>query len=210
VVKVLRSDNETEYTNKAFEEYFSTQGILHQTTCPYTPTQNGVAKRKNRHLLEMARCMMISMNVPKHLWGQVVLTAAQLINRMPSRILDWKSPCEMLKDDNGEIIPLKVFGCVCFVRDNRPTVGKLDPRAVKCVFLGYSATQKEYVCWSPGERQLLVSLDVTFHESKSYFHSRVDPPFGDSPDGGEIRREGEKCAGERSIQLEVVSTPVLS
>ena len=52
VMKVLRSDNETEYTNKAFGEYLSAQGIQHQTTCPYTPSQNGVAKRKNRHLLE--------------------------------------------------------------------------------------------------------------------------------------------------------------
>jgi hypothetical protein len=51
-------------------------------------------------------------------------------------------------------------------------------------------------------------MDVTFRESESYFPSRVDPPFGDSPDDGEIRREGEKCAGERSIQLEVVSAPV--
>jgi hypothetical protein len=86
---------------------------------------------------------MISMNVLKQLWGQTVLTVAQLINRMPSRVLEWKSPCEMLKGDNGGILPLKVFGCVCFVKDNRPSVGKLDPRAVKCVFVGYSATQKD-------------------------------------------------------------------
>jgi hypothetical protein len=86
--------------------------------------------------------MMISMNVPKYLWGQAVLTAAQLINRTPSRILDWKSPCEMLKGDNGGILPLRVFDCMCFLRDNRLTVGKLDFRAVKCVFLGYFAIQK--------------------------------------------------------------------
>lgn len=40
IVKVLRSDNRTEYTNKAFGEYLSVQGIQHQTTCPYTPAQN--------------------------------------------------------------------------------------------------------------------------------------------------------------------------
>jgi hypothetical protein len=89
--------------------------------------------------------MMISINIPKYLWGQAVFTIAQLINRMLSRILDWKSSCEMLNEDNEGIFPLKVFGCMSFVRDNRPTVGKLDPRVVKCVFLGYSATQKEYV-----------------------------------------------------------------
>ena len=209
VVKVLISDNGTEYTNRAFGEYLSAQGIQHQTTCPYTPAQNGVAERKNRHLLEVARCMMISMNVPNYLWGQAVLTAAQLINRMPSRILEWKSPCEMLKGDNGGVLPLKVFGCVCFVRDNRPTVEKLDPRAVKCVFVGYYATQKGYVCWSPRERRLFVSMDVTFRESEPYYPSGVASPFGDSPDSGGIGREGERTEEERPIQLEMISGPVV-
>jgi Integrase core domain/GAG-pre-integrase domain len=88
VVKVLRSDSGTMYTNRIFREYLSAQGIHHQTTCPYTPARNGVAEKKNRHLLEVARSMMISMNVPKQLWGQAVLTAAQLINMMPSRVLE--------------------------------------------------------------------------------------------------------------------------
>jgi Integrase core domain/GAG-pre-integrase domain len=60
VVKVLRSDNGTEYTNIAFREYLSSQEIQHQTTCPYTSKQNEVAERKNRHLFEVARSMMIS------------------------------------------------------------------------------------------------------------------------------------------------------
>jgi transposase InsO family protein len=62
---VLRYNNGTEYTNRIFREYLSAQGIHHYTTCPYTPAQNGVAERNNRHLLEVARSMMISMNVPK-------------------------------------------------------------------------------------------------------------------------------------------------
>jgi transposase InsO family protein len=75
VVKVLRSDTRTKYINKAFGEFLSSKGIQHQTTCPYTPEQNRVAERKNRHLLEVARSMMIAMNVLKYLWEQAVLTA---------------------------------------------------------------------------------------------------------------------------------------
>jgi transposase InsO family protein len=67
VVKALRSNNVTEYTNKAFREHLSAHGIHHQTMCPYTPAQNRVAERNNRHLLEVTRCMIISMNVPKYL-----------------------------------------------------------------------------------------------------------------------------------------------
>jgi hypothetical protein len=206
-VKVLRSDNGIEYTNMAFGEYLSSQRIQHQTTCPYTPEQNGVTERKNRHLLEVTRCMMMSMNVPKHLWGQVVLTATYLINRMPSRVLDWKSPIEMLKGKSQDVIPLKTFGCVCFVQDNRPNVGKLDPKAVKCVLAGYSATQKGYVCWSPIERRLFVSMDVTFRELEPYYSIQVASPFGDLLDTGGMRREGEDDSRSERRMMSVRDIP---
>jgi hypothetical protein len=63
------------------------------------------------------------------------MTATYLINRMPSRVIGMKSPCEMLLGENKFLVAPKVFGCTCFVRDHRPLVGKLDPRAVKCIFL---------------------------------------------------------------------------
>ena len=68
-IKILRSDNGTEYVNQEFEHFLSSNGIEHQTTCVNTPEQNGVAERKNRHLLEVARSLMFTMNVPKFLWG---------------------------------------------------------------------------------------------------------------------------------------------
>jgi hypothetical protein len=55
---------------------------------------------------------------------------------MPSRVLGMKTPYEMTFGENEFIVPLNVFGCMCFARDHRPSVGKLDPRAVKCIFLG--------------------------------------------------------------------------
>jgi hypothetical protein len=140
---------------------------------------------------------MMSMNVPKYLWSQAVLTATYLINRMPSRVLDWKSPIEMLKGKNQDVIPLKTFGCVCFVQDNRPNVGKLDPKVVKCVFVGYSATQKGYVCWSPIEKRLFVSMDVTFRELEPYYSTQVASSFGDSLDIGGMRREGRMILAVR-------------
>ncbi|CAL2230464.1 unnamed protein product [Prunus armeniaca] len=50
---VLRSDNGGEYVNKVLHSYFQEHGILHETTCPYTPQQNDVAERKNRQILEI-------------------------------------------------------------------------------------------------------------------------------------------------------------
>ena len=64
-IKILRTDNGTEYMNKNFDAYLESNGIIHQTSCPYTSAQNGVAERKNRHLLEVARSLMFTMNLPK-------------------------------------------------------------------------------------------------------------------------------------------------
>ena len=64
-VRILRSDNAKEYFSEPFNSYMSQNGILHQSSCVDTPPQNGVAERKNRHLLEVARALLFQMNVPK-------------------------------------------------------------------------------------------------------------------------------------------------
>ena len=71
-------------------------------------------------------------------------------------------------------MPLRVFGCVCFVKDHRPSVGKLDPQAVKCVFVGYLSTQRGYKCWDPIGKRLFVSMDVTFREFEPYYTKQYD------------------------------------
>lgn len=173
-IQAIRTDNGTEYVNKIFGTFMSEQGILHQTSCPNTPQQNGVAERKNRHILEVARALMFTMNVPKFLWSEAVLTATYLINRTPLRVTGMKSPCELILKDNTFVVPPKLFGCTCFVRDHRPSVSKLDPRALKCIFLGYSSGQRGYKCWSPSERRTFVSMDVTFRESKPFYGEKTD------------------------------------
>nr|AAP46207.1 putative retrotransposon protein [Oryza sativa Japonica Group] len=174
VTEFIRTDNGGEYMNSEFGHFLSLEGILHQTSCPDTPPQNGVAERKNRHLLEIARSLMYTMNVPKFLWSEAVMTAAYLINRTPSRILGMKTPYEMIFGKNEFVVPPRVFGCTCFVRDHRPSIGKLDPRAVKCIFIGYSSSQKGYKCWSPSERRTFVSMDVTFRESVPFYGEKTD------------------------------------
>ncbi|RVW54694.1 Retrovirus-related Pol polyprotein from transposon TNT 1-94 [Vitis vinifera] len=148
--------------------------LVHQSSCVNTPQQNGIAERKNRHLLDVARSLMFSTHVPKFFWGEAILIAAYLINRMPSRILDFQTPCQILLQSfpNTRLIstiPFKVFGCSAFVHVHQQHRDKLDPRALKCIFLGYSPTQKGYKCYSLVTKQFYHSMDVTFFEQQSYF-----------------------------------------
>jgi hypothetical protein len=212
-IQIIRTDNGKEYVNNDFGAYLSEHGIIHQTTCPNTPPQNGVAERKNRHLLEVARSMMFQMNVPKYLWSEAVLTAAYLINHMPSRILGMKSPAELLLGQQDFKVPPKVFGCVCFVRDHRPLVGKLDPQAVKCVFVGYSSTQKGYKCWDPVGKKLFISMDVTFWEFEPYYTKPgdLDPfleEFSSVTEGDSREGENEGAAAQKEVIVGSIPCPM--
>lgn len=81
-MKTLRSDNAKEYLAvvSGFQPFLDSHGIIHQTSCSYTPQQNGVAERKNRHLLNIPRCFLFHMHLPKIFWGHAILTACFLIN----------------------------------------------------------------------------------------------------------------------------------
>ncbi|KAI5338126.1 hypothetical protein L3X38_017397 [Prunus dulcis] len=130
--------------------------------------ENGVSERKNRHLLEVARSLLLDMSVPHHLWGHGVLTATYLINCTPSRVLDFKTPLDILCAHTSPVsvskLPPKVFGCVAYVHVYSHQRSKLDPCALRCVFIGYSTTQKGYKCYHPHTQNVNITLDVTFHE----------------------------------------------
>ena len=82
-IKVLRSDNGTEYIDGNFRAYLNDSGILFQTSCVGTPQQNGVAERKNRTLTEMVNAMLSNSGLGTGLWGEAILTAAYILNRVP-------------------------------------------------------------------------------------------------------------------------------
>ncbi|WZZ50850.1 hypothetical protein YC2023_050957 [Brassica napus] len=171
-IKILRSDNGGEYTSYAFKSHLEHHGILHQTSCPYTPQQNGVAERKNRHLMEVARSMMFQANVPKRFWSDAVATACYLINRIPTKVLKGQAPFEVLNKHKPSVDYLRVFGCLCFVLVPGELRNKLEARSTKAMFIGYSTTQKGYKCYDPDTRRVLISRDVKFIEARGYYEER--------------------------------------
>src|SRR5262249_16875264 len=95
-IKKFRSDNAKDFFNHSLTTFFQTKGIIHESSCIYTPQQNGLAERKNGHLLASTRALLLHTNVPKHYWGEALLTATHIINRLPTQVLDWKSPMQVL------------------------------------------------------------------------------------------------------------------
>lgn len=94
-VKGVRTANGGEFISSSLQDLFQDLRIIHYRTCAHTPQQNGVAERKHMHLLEVARALRFQGHIPLQFWGHCVLTAAYIINRLPSPNLEGKSPYEL-------------------------------------------------------------------------------------------------------------------
>ena len=176
-IRVLRSDNAKEYFSAPFISFMSQHGILHQSSCAHTPQQNGVVERKNRHLIETARTLLLHYYVPFRFWEDAILTACYLINRMPSSVLHDQIPHSLLfLDQPLYFLPHHVFGCTSFVHSLTLGQDKLSAKATKCIFLGYSRLQKGYRCYSPQNHRYFLSDDVTFFENSPFFSSSESLP----------------------------------
>ncbi|GJT41281.1 putative ribonuclease H-like domain-containing protein [Tanacetum coccineum] len=100
-VKIIRSDNGTEFKNKVMDEFCREKGIKREYSVARTPQQNGVAERKNRTLIEAARTMLADSKLPTTFWAEAVSTACYVQNRVLIVKPHNKTPYELFRDQDG-------------------------------------------------------------------------------------------------------------
>ena len=164
-IKTFRTDCGGELTLTDFNTVYNAKGILHQLSCPHTPQQNGVAKRKHIHLIQCALTLLFESHLPISYWSYAVSTATHLINRLPTPNLHHHTPYETLFHTPPDLTHLKSFSCQCFPLLTPYRAHKLHPKTILCVFLGYSTNSKGYLCLDPVTYRLYISRHVLFNES---------------------------------------------
>lgn len=171
LIKIIRTDNGGEFTSSSFTSLLKVHGIVHQFSCPYTPQQNSCVERKHRHLLNMARALRFQSGLPIKYWGECILTAAYLINRLPTPVLNNKSPFELLHKKLPHYSQLRIFGCLCFASVHESD--KFASRAIRSVFIGYPADQKGYKLLNLSNHSIFTSRHVIFHENMFPYHLNI-------------------------------------
>ncbi|KAG8482954.1 hypothetical protein CXB51_021884 [Gossypium anomalum] len=126
------------------------------------PSRVPSRERMNRMIMKKVRCMLSNANLPKSFWAKAASTACFLINRSPSVAIEKKTSQEIWPGNPTNYSDLKIFGCPVYAHvDN----GKLEPRSIKCIFLGYKAGVKGYKLWCLENRKVVISRDVIFYET---------------------------------------------
>ena len=167
-LKVLRTDRGGEFLSKEFISFCEEHGIHRQLTASYSPQQNGVAERKNRSLVEMAKSMLKAKELPNNFWAESVHTAAYILNRSPTSSLHDMTPFEAWNGWKPKVNHFKVFGCLAYVHVPSQKRQKLDDNSMKCIFIGYSIESKAYRFYDPLTKRLVVSRDVVFDEQNAW------------------------------------------
>ena len=122
--------------------------------------------RKHRHILNIARACLFQGRLPVEFWGESIMTAAHIINRTPSPLLDGKTPYEVLHGKPPAYDLLRVFGCLCFAHRRGRDKDKFGDRSRKCLFVGYPFGTKGWRMFDIDRNEFFVSRDVIFFEDK--------------------------------------------
>lgn len=182
--KKIRSDRGGEYTGEKLKSFLRNEGIQMELTNPYTPQQNGCAERKNRYLVEMARSMLVDSSLPNKYWGEAIVTANHMQNKLPVTGRE-VTPYETWNERKPNLSYIKRFGCKAYATIPAERRQKLDDKAKELTFVGYEEGTKGYRLLDTSTDKIVISKDVIFlegdpHMSQTTAIQITDPHKSDS------------------------------
>ena len=121
----------------------------------------------------MGLTLLAEASLPLTFWGEGFTTIVQLVNSLPTPLLNNLSPTKVLFGKKPPYDSFKMFGCLCFSFTKPYNKHKLDFRSFPCIFLGYGTQHKGYKCLTPSGK-IILSRHVLFEETKFSFKSNLD------------------------------------
>jgi len=165
----LCSDNGSEFINQTMAEFCRHNGIVHETTIPYTPEQNGIAERAIAIFFEMVQSMLYMAGISLHYWGEAFTYAVHIWTLCSTTVLNSVVPYEAWTGHKPDVSHLRVFGSLGWAHIPKQVhKGKLESQAVKVRMLGWWVDESKGYCLEDLENsKLIASQDVHFFEDSS-------------------------------------------
>ncbi|GKA33481.1 ribonuclease H-like domain-containing protein [Tanacetum coccineum] len=164
-VKVIRCDNGTEFKNRIMNQLCEMKGIKRKFSVFRTPQQNGVAKKKNRTLIEAAMTMLADSKLPTTFWAEAVNTGCYVQNRVLVIKPQNKTPYELFLGRKPALSFIRPFGCPVTILNTIDHLGKFDGKADEGFFVGYSTNSKAFRVFNSRTRIVKENLYVQFSEN---------------------------------------------
>ena len=163
-IETIRCDKGGENTGSEFRDYCKNSAIKLEYAATNTPQQIGVSERDGQTLAGVTRCLLKDGDFPPSMWGELMLTAAYLLNRSPHSALGGATPYSKLHNKLPDLSGLRVIGARAFVHHERYRK-KLDDRAFEGKLCGFGLDSQTYRILNPSNGAVVESRNVTFIES---------------------------------------------
>jgi len=183
--RVLHSDQGGEYMSNEFKHFLEMKGIEQELAPAHTPEFNGVAERYNRTLMEMVRCMLFDAGIGKGFWGEAVLYATQLNNRMPTRANGGQTAFELWYGRMPRYNHLHRFGCKVTLLVPSTNRKKLDPKTQEAIYMG--PDKGDHQVHRVYTNKIQITRDVKFFENAQVTMKLPGQPLTHSDELEEIR-----------------------
>ncbi|GJR86978.1 putative ribonuclease H-like domain-containing protein [Tanacetum coccineum] len=165
-VKIIRSDNGTEFKNKVMDDFCREKGIKREYSVAKTPQQNGVAERRNRTLIEAARTMLADSKLPTTFWAEAVSTTCYVQNRVLVVKPHNKTSYELFRGFKPALSFMRPFGCHVTILNTLDSLGKFDGKSDEGFFVGYSLSSKAFRVYNTRTKRVEENLHIGFLENK--------------------------------------------
>ncbi|GKF00260.1 putative ribonuclease H-like domain-containing protein, partial [Tanacetum coccineum] len=166
-VKIIRSDNGTEFNNKVMVDFCREKGVKREYSVARTPQQNGVAERRNRVLIEATRIMLADSKLPTTFWAKTVSTACYIQNMVLVVNPHNKTPYELCRGFKPALSFMRPFGCHVTILNTLDSLGKFDGKSDEGFFVGYFLSSKAFRVYNTTRtRKVEENLHIGFLENK--------------------------------------------
>ncbi|GJS56981.1 putative ribonuclease H-like domain-containing protein [Tanacetum coccineum] len=165
-VKIIKSNNGTEFKNKVMDAFCKEKGIKREYSIARTPQQNGVAERRNRTLIEAAKTMLVDSKLPTIFWAEAVSIACYVQNRVLVAKPHNKTPYELFRGFKPALSFMRPFGCHVTIINTLYSLGKFYGKSDEGFFVGYSLDSKSFRVYNTRTRKVEENLHIGFLENK--------------------------------------------